>query len=246
MSILTEFKGRKAYMDHVEGNRLSDAGKLEQADAKYRAALENYAKAAADQSCKSNYLAAYSVLLMRYRRFDEAMEILRRADKMRMGKQDKLNLRINYSICQWKTGRLDAAIELMKSVFNDLKNSVVYGSLGYMLIEKATQTGDFSEAQAFNQEAYEYDDEDAVVLDNLGQMYLRMGDKAKALEYFERAHEEKPKQVDTLYYLSKLYVEQGKKDEARSLLETALRGNFSALCTTTREMAQELYDSIKA
>ena len=52
--------------------------------------------------------------------------------------------------------------------------------------------------------------------------------------------------MDTLYYLSKLYVEQGKKDEARSLLETALRGNFSALCTTTREMAQELYDSIKA
>jgi len=246
MSILSELKGRKAYMDHVDGNRLSDAGKVEQAAAKYQAALENYAKAAEDKACKSNYLTAYSVLLMRYRRFEEAMEILRRADKMPMGKQDKLNLRVNYAICQWKTGRLDAGIELMKSVFNDLKNSVVYGSLGYMLIEKATQTGDFTEALAFNQEAYDYDDEDAVVLDNLGQLYLRMGDKEKALGYFERAHEEKPKQVDTLYYLARLYSEQGKTAEAKELLETALRGNFSALCTTTREMSQELYDSLRA
>ena len=245
MSILTEFRGRKAYMAHVEGNRLSDAGKVEQADAKYRVALENYAKAAQDKSCKSNYLTAYSVLLMRYRRFPEAMEILRRADRMPMVKQDKLNLRVNYAICQWKTGRLDDAIELMKSVFHDLKNSIVYGSLGYMLIEKASQTGDFTEAVAFNQEAYEYDDEDAVVLDNLGQMHLRMGDKEKAVSFFERAHEEKPKQVDTLYYLAKLYAEQGRTEDAEDLLETALRGNFSALCTTTREMAQELYDSIK-
>ncbi len=244
MSIITELQGRKAYMSHIDGNRLSDAGKLEQADAKYRSALENYAKAAADKGCKTTYLTAYSVLLMRYRRFEEAMELLRRADKKPMNKQEKLNLRVNYAICQWKTGRLDAAIELMRSVFADLKNSIVYGALGYMLIEKGGQTGDYAEALAFNREALDYDDEDPVVLDNLGQLHLRMGEEDKALEYFEQAHERKPRQVDTLYYLALLYSRREKAEEAKELLETALRGNFSALCTTTREMAQELYDSL--
>lgn len=244
MSIMSNLQGRTAYMNHIDGNRLSEEGKVEAADAKYQKALECYAKCIAGGNPKPAYLMAYSVLLMRYRRFEEAKEMLRKADKMPISKDEKRKLRINYAICEWKMNRLDEAIELMRSVYLDLKNSIVYGSLGYMLIEKAVQTGDFSDAIAFNQEAYEYDEDDAVVLDNMGQMYLRMGEKEKALGYFENAHRIKPKQVDTLYYLAMLYSESGKTAEAKELLDTALRGNFSALCTTSREMAQKLRDSL--
>ena len=244
MSLMSMINGRLAYMRHVEGNQLSDKGQRAEAEAKYKAAFEKYEKCVKDPTCKHIYLEGYSVLLMRYRRFDEAMEVLRRADKNKMPKTDKLKLRINYAICQWKIGKLDQAIELMESVFNDLKNSVVYGSLGYMYIEKAVQTGDFSKAIEFNTAAYEYDEDDAVVLDNMGQLYLNMGDEEKALGYFERAHEIKPQQVDTLYYLAKIYHGRGRDDEARALLDTALTGNYSALATTSREMAQELRDSI--
>ena len=72
---------------------------------------------------------------------------------------------INYAVCEWKRGRLDRAIELMEQAAQDGVNSMIYGSLGYMLIEKARQTGDFSKAEAFNAQAYEYDDEDPVTLD---------------------------------------------------------------------------------
>lgn len=244
MSIISNLHGRTAYMNHIDGNRLSDEGKVEAADAKYQKALANYATCVSGGNPKPAYLMAYSVLLMRYRRFGEAKDMLRKADKMPISKDEKRKLRINFAICEWKEGRLDEAIELMRSVYLDLKNSIVYGSLGYMLIEKAVKTGDFTEALAFNQEAYEYDEDDAVVLDNMGQMYLRMGEKEKALGYFENAHQIKPKQVDTLYYLALLYSESGKTEEAKELLDTALRGNFSALCTTTREMAQELRRSL--
>lgn len=91
----------------------------------------------------------------------------------------------------------------------------------------------------------EYDDEDGVILDNMGQLNLAMGDKEKALEYFTRAHEIKPKQVDTLYYLATLALERGDKEKAREYLNDALGGNYSSLCTTTREQAQTLLDSIK-
>ncbi|MBO4367232.1 MAG: tetratricopeptide repeat protein [Clostridia bacterium] len=245
MSISGWLHGRKAYLDHINGNKLSGEEKVKEADAKYRSALANYAKAAADKNCAPMYLEAYSVLLMRFQRFDEAMELIRRADKITRQKADKQKLRVNYSICLWKKGKLDQAIELMKSVFQDRKMGTIYGSLGYMLIEKAEQTGDFTEAEAFNKEAMTYDDEDAVILDNMGQMYLRMGRPEEALPFFEKAHKFNPKQVDTLYYLGKLYHEAGRDEEAKEILDHAVIGNYSALCTTTREMAVSLRESIR-
>lgn len=50
-----------------------------------------------------------------------------------------------------------------------------------------------SERSSFNNEAYEYDDEDSVTLDNLGQLHYRLlDDKEKAKVYFDLAHEKKP------------------------------------------------------
>ena len=51
--------------------------------------------------------------------------------------------------------------------------------------------------------------------------------------------------MDTLYYLATLALERGEKEEARKYLTDALDGNYSSLCTTTREQAQELLSSIK-
>ena len=111
-----------------------------------------------------------------------------------------------------------------------------YGALGYLLIEQ----GDAEKALAFNQNALEYDDEDPVVLDNLGQIYYRLlDDKEKALEYFKKAHEIKPSQIDTLWFLSRYDVDNGKKDEAIEKLETALEGRFSPLNFANKAMIQE-------
>ena len=114
------------------------------------------------------------------------------------------------------------------------------------VIEQGERDRDFAKALAFNTEALDYDDEDAVVLDNMGQLHLRMGERAKAKEFFEKAHEAKPAQVDTLYYLAKLAGEDGERDKALSYLDTALSGNFSALSTISREQAQALKDELEA
>ena len=244
--LTNEMTARKAYKAHVTGNQLSEKGKAEEARAEHTKAMELYQKAIDGGIKKPVYLMAYGVLLLRFRRYDEAKELFLKAEKNReITKAERTQLRINFAICQWKLGHLDSAIEQLKIVKADGSNGTVYGSLGYILIEKARQTGDFTEALAFNMEALEYDDEDAVILDNLGQLHLAMGEKEKALDYFTKAHEKKPSQVDTLYYLAKLASERGEKEKAREYLEQALTGNYSALCTTTREQAQELMESIR-
>ena len=202
--------GRKAYGLHVMGNRLYDQDKTAEAKAKHEQALKLYEEAIKGGCTKPAYVMAYGVLLLRF------------------------------AICQWKLGQIDSAISNLKIAMSEAPTGMLYGSLGYVLIEKARQTGDFAEALEFNTKALDYDDEDAVVLDNLGQLYLAMGDKDKALEYFQKAHEIKPRQVDTLYYLARLAAEKGENKQAIDYLSSALDGNYSALCTTTRQQALDL------
>jgi len=244
--IKTEISARKAYTAHVKGNQLSEKGKPEEAKKEHENALRLYAEALKSGMSKPVYLMAYGVLLLRFRRFEEAKELFLKAEKSReITKAERNQLRVNFAICQWKLGNLDSAIENLKIAKENSATGTIYGSLGYILIEKARQTGDFAEALALNGEAMEYDSEDAVILDNMGQLYLAMGEKDKAKEYFEKAHERKPSQVDTLYFLASLAIEQGEKDKAKEYLTRAVEGNYSALCTTSREQAQSLLDSIR-
>lgn len=236
-----ENAGRKAYGLHVLGNRLYEQDKTAEAKVKHEKALELYDEAIKGGCTKVSYVMAYGVLLLRFSRFDEAKELFLKAESTPgITRAEKHQLRINFAICQWKLGQLDSAISNLKIAMSETPTGMLYGSLGYILIEKARQTGDFAEAIEFNNKALEYDDEDAVVLDNLGQLYLAMGDKEKALPYFKKAHENKPRQVDTLYYLAKLSAEDGDTKQAIDYLNSALDGNYSALCTTTRDQALAL------
>ena len=100
---------------------------------------------------------------------------------------------------------------------------------------------------AFIQESVDYDDEDPVCLDNLGQAYYRVtGEKDKAKEWFEKAHAEKDSQIDTLWFLSRYDLEAGDKAAAIAKLEKALDGRFSTLNFCTKDMVREEVERLKA
>ena len=245
MGFLSGLAGRKAYTMHIKGNRLLDAKHPKEAAEAHKQAAQLYEQAMAGGDRTPKYMLAYGILLMRDRQFDKAHDMMLQTEKLKgLTADEKRQLRLNFAICEWKLGHLDNAIAQMRTAAADGMNGTIYGSLGYMLIEKAIQTGDFGEATKFNEAALDYDDEDPVVLDNMGQLNLAQGNRETALEFFNKAHEEKPTQVDTLYYLAKLNAEDGNTDKAKAYLDDALSGNFSALCTTTREMAQQLRDSL--
>lgn len=99
---------------------------------------------------------------------------------------------------------------------------------------------------AFIQESVDYDDEDPVCLDNLGQAYYRVtGEKNKAKEWFEKAHAEKDSQIDTLWFLSRYDLEAGDKAAAIAKLEKALDGRFSPLNFCTKDMVREEVERLK-
>ncbi|MBQ9210541.1 MAG: hypothetical protein IJ153_02475 [Clostridia bacterium] len=101
-------------------------------------------------------------------------------------------------------------------------------------------------ALKFNQEAVEYDDEDPICLDNLGQTWYRvMEDKAEAKPWFDKAHAAKPEQIDTLYFLSRYDLDQGERAAAIQKLESAAEGRFSPLNYCTKDQVEAEIRALK-
>ena len=85
-------------------------------------------------------------------------------------------------------------------------------------------------AEDFIARSIEYDDEDAICLDNMAQFLYRVkGDKEGAKAWFDKAIAIKDKQIDTLYFLSRDDEEAGDLEAALVKLEKAAEGRFSPL-----------------
>ena len=101
-------------------------------------------------------------------------------------------------------------------------------------------------AEAFIRASVEYDDEDPVCLDNLGEFLYRVrGDKAAAKEWFEKAIDIKESQIDTLYFLSRYDLDAGDREAALEKLEKAAEGRFSPLNYSNREKIQQEIEQLK-
>lgn len=223
MGLMADFKGRRALMAHNKGN-LEEAQKL-------------YEEAFQEGLNKANILLGYSILLVRGGDYAKAQDVLKRVEKAQgLTPDQRTQMLTYYAVASWKLGRMEYAIKLLKEVYRKGPSGTIYGTLGYLLIEQ----GDLEEALAFNKEAVEYDDEDTVALDNLGQTYYRLaGDKEEARQWFERALAEKPEAIDTNYFLAQYDIEAGDFAAAREKLETALKGRRSPLNYATQEMIEE-------
>ena len=228
MSFMGNMTGNKALTAHSKGD--------------YRTALKLYEEAYEKDMDKPRLLRGYSVLLIRTSQFDKALEVLKRMEKMPMDAKEKTDLHINYAIILWQKGHLDRAMEILEDEFRHTKNGTLYSIIGYLKIEQ----GDAEEAIRFNKEALEYDDEDPVFLDNLGQTYYRLvGDKETAKIYFDKAIALKPKAIDTNYFLALYDIENGDIESAKDRLDTARVGMFSPLNYATPEMIDAKRDELR-
>ena len=252
-------KANQAVRSHASGNQMSEKGLLDEAKKRYNEAMRLYNEAYNTGFRSCNYMQSFAILLMREGEIEKAREVLLEVQNIKgLSKDDWHNLRVNFSICQWKLGQLDKAIETIGHAAREKMNSSVYNTLGMYLVDKARITGETEEAMEFNMKAMDYDDEDGATLDNLGQLYMIMSDlekakgdlekaaeyTAKAREYMEKAHENKPRQITTIYYLATLMLEAGEKDKAREMVAKADDIYFSALCSISRADMDALAEKI--
>lgn len=205
-----------------------------------------YAEMFAAGEVSASYMLPYSVLLLReggIENYEKVKAILVKAQKAPdLTPDKKQQLWMNYAVACWKLGDRDKAIATLESAHKKAPCGNTYGALGFLYIE----AGNAEKALVFNTEALEYDDEDPVTLDNMGQLYYRLlKDKEKAREYFDKAFAIKASQIDTLYFLSRYDLDAGDKTAAIEKLEQALQGRFSPLNYITREQIETELAALK-
>ena len=232
MGFMDAIKARKAVIAHQRG--------------KYDEARAAYEQLYSSGFVSAAYMLPYSVLLLRAggeENYLKVKEILKKAEKAPdLDPSRRQELLMNYAVAQYKLGELEKAINLMEASHKKAPCGYTYQTLGYLYIE----AGDAEKALAYNQEALDYDDEDPVVLDNMGQTYYRLlGDKEKAKEYFDKAIAIKESQIDTLYFLAQYDIEAGRYPEALEKLEKALEGRFSPLNFATKGKVQAEIEKLK-
>lgn len=226
MALLSGLKVRNALVKHQKGD-------VEGARREYEALL-------AEGVYKPNYLLPYSVLLLRdggeenYQKVKKMLAKIQKAPEL--SKEDRSQLLMNFAVADWKLGNKQKAIDLLEASHRERPCGLTFQTLGFLYVDAGQQ----EKALTFNTEALDYDDEDPVVLDNMGQYCYRLiGDKAQAKIYFEKAHAVKPGQIDTLWFLSRYDLEAGDKQAAINKLETALEGRFSPLNFVSQEQVSQ-------
>lgn len=232
MALLNGLKVRNALVKHQKGD-------VEGARRDYEALL-------AEGVYKPNYLLPYSVLLLRdggEENYQKVKKMLAKIQKAQdLSKEDRSQLLMNFAVADWKLGNKQKAIDLLEASHRERSCGLTYQTLGFLYVDAGQQ----EKALSFNTEALDYDDEDPVVLDNMGQYYYRLvGDKAQAKPFFDKAHAIKPGQIDTLWFLSRYDLEAGEKQAAIDKLEIALEGRFSPLNFVSQEHVRQEITRLK-
>ncbi len=228
MGMMTMLKARNAANKQAKGD--------------IEGAMQLYKEAMDEGLNDPRSMLSYSVLLLRAGQYQEARDLLVKTQKAPgLTDEQRVTLFVNYAACVYKQGDIEKGIGVLERQHQKQPSGLVYETLGYLYVE----AGDAEKALAYNLEAYEYDDEDSITLDNLGQTYFRLvGDKEKAKEYFDKAISIRPSQIDTLYFLAQYDIGAGNKEAAKEKLEKALAGRVSPLNYGTHERVQAALDTL--
>ncbi len=155
----------------------------------------------------------------------------------KLTKVQKLQLKSLQALVVWKEGNLDEAIEMLEEVTKEYITSLTYQSLGLLYIIKR----DKEKAMSYCLEAYEYNSDDMVIMDNLAEAYALCGETEKAMETYERLLEKNPHFPDAYYGYGILLMQEGKREEGLDYIGRALNKQFSFLSALPRERVESIY-----
>ncbi len=216
-------------------------GQAEYAKGNLENAAKQFGQAVKLQKSNIEMKVNYGFLLLKTGKVDEAEKTLQECISQSKGGDEKNLAKSNLALVLWKKGQLEQAISMLKEVIVNYKTTAIYGSLGYLLIEK----GDLDEALKFNLEALEYNSENVIILDNAAHLYHLRGEMDKAGEMFDKLKEKNPRFPEAWYDYGRYLEDSGRREEAAEMYEKALSCTFSFNSTISREQVQDRLNALR-
>ena len=187
----------------------------------------------------------YSSYCLRENKFTKGRRLLYEIiNSKTVSKEQKLDAKHNLSVLVWKEGDLNEAIEILEEVHELKTSSNTYGTLGVFYLERAREDSSYDKIVDFMLEAYDYNDSEKTIADNLGETYLKMGEYEKAKEVYEKLLVQEFVTPMPYYNYGLVLKALGEKEKAIENFEKALGCRFTSVLTVTEEMVQAEIDSL--
>ena len=184
------------------------------------------------QKCK----ITYSAFCLRENNIQKGKKLLTEVINSRFSTaEEKLGAKHNMAILLWREGNLNEAIEMLEQLHKQAPATNTYGSLGVLYLERARESGEYEKELDFMREAYEYNDSDKTVADNLGELYYMMGEYEKAEEVYINLMKLNFFTPMPYYNYGRVLKALGKTQEAKEIFEKALTIRFTSVMTISRE-----------
>ncbi len=162
------------------------------------------------------FMLADAQLLHEARRYDEAIAIYNKAEKLGISTRDVLYSR---SLSYDRTGNVELAEKDLREIIrNDEEDADALNALGYML---TVSTDRYQEAKTLISRSLEINPSNPATLDSMGWVLFKLGDASGAEKYLRDAFKKMP-DPEVGGHLIEVLSQQGKKEEAAKLLKDML------------------------
>jgi len=217
----------------LKGNKCYSSGNIE-------GAVEYYRKGYKTERLSPGTTVGYAYLLLKSGNIPEAEKILTILLNKKLKKEDEMFAKSNLALVYWKKDRLEDALTLLEDITQNYKTSIVYGTYGYLLI----LGGDLEKALSFNLEAYEYNNDNNIIVDNLGQTYFLIGELEKSTEIYEKLIAKKPSFPEAYYNYGLVLEAINDFSKALEMVTKSLDYKLSFLSTITCEEIKAKIDDL--
>lgn len=220
-----------------KGNQAFNNGDFKEAAAQYKKCMQHRPKV--------NHRINYAYMLMRIGEFDEAEKVLDFILRFRTVKPQLRNeARRQRCMVYYKQNRLDEAVADAQTMFDDgYKTSQMYAMLGYFKLLQAPTAQDTYD---FCAEAYDYDEDNRDIKDNMILAFFYRGEYEKAKEISDKVMSENPQFVEAYYHGAQIEEKLGNYDKALEYIEKIPTCRWSNMTTVTEEQVDILKKQVES
>lgn len=215
-------------------------GRVYLAEKKFEAAEQAFARAI---DLRPEWLAPHNNLASLYVLKGNPEEAIRKFEETLAANPDRLELYLSVALLYEQTQSYEKAIETYeRALTREPKFWPALNNLAFLLSEYEDTPENLKKALELAETARKLRPGGAEILDTLGWIRLKMGEKASALAMIEEAQQKSPDNPVLNYHLGVVLAESDRKVEAIQHLENALS---SGRPFPGEEVARKLLDSLR-
>ncbi len=202
-----------------------------------------YKKAYKTNRASADICLTYGMLALRCGKLDEAVAVFNELILNFRTKPNIKNQAKQYrALAYYKLGQVEDALEEAEEIFDKYKNTTSYSLLCYL---KLATNQPIEDVLNLCEEAYEYNNDDRDIVDNLAFAYIKNNEYEKAKELIDKMLEDYPTFTEAYYHGAIAYSKLGDAKKAKELLDLIdINCTSTYLTTVSREDIDDLKNSL--